>query len=125
MQCLVSIILKLFIKYIDVFLDIVPEAAVGKILIQRNEETKEAVLFYSKLPPLHGKTIVLLDPMLATGGSAVCAIEVLVNNGADARNIFFVNVVSCPEGIHKIENRFPEVTVFSGEIDVGLDHHVL
>ncbi len=85
----------------------VPEATVGKILIQRDEETAEAKLFYSKLPSLVGKSILLLDPMLATGGSAICAVRVLIEKGAEEKNIYFFNVVACPEGISNLMQTFP------------------
>ena len=85
----------------------VPHAAVGKILIQRDEETAQPILFYSKLPPLAGKRIVLLDPMLGTGGSAACAIKVLTDSGADIKQITYVTVVSCPEGLSYIANTYP------------------
>jgi uracil phosphoribosyltransferase len=91
----------------DTFLEICPEATVGKILIQRNEETAQPMLYYSKLPPLQGKAIVVLDPMVATGGSAICALQVLVDNGASQENMFFFNVVSCPEGLTALTAAFP------------------
>lgn len=93
---------------LDVFLGIAPEAKVGKILIQRDEETAEAKLFYSKLPRLKGRSVVLLDPMLATGGSAVEAIKVLLNSGADEERIVFLNVLCCPEGVKRITDAFPK-----------------
>jgi len=106
---------------LDVFLKTCPEATVGKILIQRDEATASPVLFYGKLPSLSNKNIVLLDPMLATGGSALCAIKVLIENGADERRIFFFNVVSCPEGIACLHAAHPAVTIVTGAIDAGLN----
>lgn len=88
-----------------------PDASVGKILIQRNEATAEPELFYSKIPLLHGKKVVLVDPMLATGGSARCAIDVLIDAGADPKNITFVTVLSCPEGLSYITSKFPGTPV--------------
>jgi uracil phosphoribosyltransferase len=88
-------------------LEICPEALVGKILIQRNEETAQPMLYYLKLPPLHDKTVVILDPMIATGGSAICALQVLVDNGASPEKMFFFNVVSCPEGLTAVTSAFP------------------
>jgi len=106
---------------LDTFMNVVPEASVGKILIQRDEETAEPKLFYSKLPNLTGKQIILLDPMLATGGSAACAIDVLVKAGATPSKIMFVNVLGCPEGVALLNEAHPEVTIFAGKIDVGLN----
>ena len=106
---------------LECFLNIVPEAAVGKILIQRNEETAEPVLFYDKLPPLENKQVMLLDPMLATGGSAMCAIDVLINKGAKEENILFVNVVCCPEGLKNLSTKFPKIKVVTACIDECLN----
>ena len=87
---------------LDTFLATAPEAVVGKILIQRNEETAEPMLYYSKLPDMKGKKVFLLDPMLATGGSALSAVKCLLEKGADPKDIVFVNVVACPEGIRLV-----------------------
>ena len=89
------------------FMGCVPSAQVGKILIQRDEATAEPVLYYSKLPSLSGKRVVLLDPMLATGGSAKCAIKVLLDAGADIKLMTFVTVLSCPEGLSNISRSYP------------------
>ncbi|MGB1603199.1 MAG: uracil phosphoribosyltransferase, partial [Promethearchaeia archaeon] len=79
--------------------NILPSCSVGKILIQRNEETAEPVLMYEKLPPdIAGRPVLLCDPMLATGGSAVTAIQVLVDKGVPPKNIIFVTVVCVKEG---------------------------
>eukprot|EP00744_Colponema_vietnamica_P012496 GILI01017534.1.p2 GENE.GILI01017534.1~~GILI01017534.1.p2 ORF type:complete len:251 (-),score=68.59 GILI01017534.1:151-876(-) len=98
------------------------DCRIGKILIQRDEATAEPKLFYSKLPAdIHSRKVMLLDPMLATGGSSKMAIEVLVAAGVDPRNILFVNVVACPEGIECITSAFPEVTIITAEIDERLN----
>jgi uracil phosphoribosyltransferase len=106
---------------LDTFMNVVPEAAVGKILIQRDEETAQPKLFYDKLPPLAGKQIILLDPMLATGGSAACAIEVLLKAGATISKIMFINVLGCPEGMAFLAEAYPELTIFTGKVDVALN----
>ena len=107
---------------LDVVMELVPECAVGKILIQRNEATAEAELFYSKLPPLANKNIMLVDPMLATGGSAIVAIRILLEKpDVTQKNITFLNVVSCPEGLKNITDAYPEVTVITGCIDERLN----
>lgn len=108
---------------LDVVMELVPECSVGKILIQRNEATAEAELFYSKLPPaLAGKDILLVDPMLATGGSALVAIKILLQTpGVSQKNITFLNVVSCPEGLKNINDAYPDVTIVTGAIDTHLN----
>jgi uracil phosphoribosyltransferase len=109
---------------LDCFMKIAPEAQVGKILIQRNETTKQPELFYSKLPAVASKTIMLLDPMLATGGSAKAAIQVLLDNGALESSIVFLNVVSCPEGIAAISKAYPAVQIVTAFVDSGLHDNV-
>lgn len=109
---------------LDTFASIVPEAPIGKILIQRDEETAQPKLFYCKLPNLTNKHVILLDPMLATGGSAICAVRVLIENGAQEENILFFNVVCCPEGIRNMAAAYPKVKIITGEIDAGLNEKV-
>jgi uracil phosphoribosyltransferase len=109
---------------LDVFLNIFPEAIVGKILIQRDEETSLPKLYYSKVPPLAGKNVVLLDPMLATGGSALEAIKILLEKGADIEKMVFINVVAAPEGVRKIHEMYPSLRIISGELDQGLNEKV-
>lgn len=99
---------------LDAFLSVAPEAQVGKILIQRDEETKEPILYYSKLPPLEGKHVILLDPMVATGGSAKCAIKILLDKGADESRMTFLSVISCPYGNQSIAADFPQLQLITG-----------
>lgn len=125
---------------LDSFLRICPAAQVGKILIQRNEETALPTLLFYKVPKLEGKQIVLLDPMLATGGSGMLqtlvktvsnfpliareAIKVLLQNGATEDQIAFFSVISCPEGIAAIQSSYPLIRIVTGHIDEGLNSKV-
>eukprot|EP01039_Chlorochromonas_danica_P006411 gene6411-7067_t len=106
---------------LDNFLRLYPEVQAGKILIQRNEETTQPMLYYHKLPKLEGRQIIILDPMLATGGSAKMAIRTLKEFGALEERITFLNVISCPEGIKSMLAEFPKVVIVTGEIDPGLN----
>lgn len=106
---------------LDIAMKVVPEASVGKILIQRNEVTAKPILYYSKLPHLRSKTIIVLDPMLATGGSAKTAIDVLLSLGASEENMLFFCVVSCPEGVRNLTTNFPKLTLVTGEVDERLN----
>eukprot|EP00056_Hartaetosiga_gracilis_P013264 m.218830 g.218830 ORF g.218830 m.218830 type:complete len:221 (+) comp13818_c0_seq4:169-831(+) len=100
----------------------VPGAVFGKVLIQRNEETAQPQLFFDKLPSFIGEcSVILLDPMLATGGSAKTAIKVLLDKGVEQKNIVFCNIVACPEGIKALATEFPEVTVVTAEVDSHLN----
>lgn len=94
----------------------------GKILIQRDEETALPKLFYVKLPHDIGQRYVfLLDPMLATGGSAIMAIDSLKERGVTADRIIFVNLVSCPEGLTNLFRAHPQIKVVTAAIDEGLN----
>lgn len=95
---------------------------IGKILIQRDEETAEPIMYYSKLPPdISKRYVLLIDPMLATGGSACKAIDVLKKHGVGEEKIIFITLISCPEGIQKVCGSFPAVKVVTGFVDKGLN----
>eukprot|EP00924_Labyrinthula_sp_SR-Ha-C_P007576 augustus_masked-scaffold_42-processed-gene-0.46-mRNA-1 protein AED:0.20 eAED:0.20 QI:0/0/0/1/1/1/2/0/329 len=101
-----------------------PEILSGKILIQRDESDpeKRPKLFYSKLPDKKKvKGVILCDPMLATGGSSVCALEVLKEAGYPLDKCVFANVISCPEGLEKIQEKFPEVKIITCVVDEKLN----
>jgi uracil phosphoribosyltransferase len=94
----------------------------GKILIQRDEETALPTVLYSKLPKdIKDRWVLLLDPMLATGGSAREAIRILVGAGVDPAKIIFVNLLSCPEGLEVVFKEDPALLVVSGQMDAGLN----
>lgn len=95
---------------------------IGKILIQRNEENAQPVLYYSKLPKdVSERHVFLLDPMLATGGSAITAINVLKDNGVDESKIIFLNLISCLEGLKKVGDQFPNLEIVTGFVDQELN----
>jgi len=95
-----------------------PDVSVGKILIQRDEETAQPRLLYSKLPAdIARRPVLLCDPMLATGGSAVTAIGVLTERGVPPSRIIFVNVLCCAEGIAAVSSAYPEVRIVTSAID--------
>lgn len=95
---------------------------IGKILIQRDEETALPKLFYEKLPmDISNRFVLLLDPMLATGGSAIKAIQVLLTKGVPEERILFVNLICCPEGIENVMNAHPRIKIVTGAVDEGLD----
>ncbi|KAI9296566.1 PRTase-like protein [Neoconidiobolus thromboides FSU 785] len=95
---------------------------IGKILIQRDEETHLPALFYEKLPgDISSRFCMLLDPMLATGGSAIMAIEVLKARGVPEAHILFLNLVCCPEGIDAVLEKFPKIRIVTAAVDQGLD----
>lgn len=95
---------------------------IGKILIQRDEETSQPKLFYDKLPEdIAQRWVLLLDPMFATGGSAIMAVEVLKSRGVPEERILFLNLIASPEGIANFATKFPKLRVVTAFVDQGLD----
>jgi uracil phosphoribosyltransferase len=119
--CLVSI-LRAGNGILDGMLDLMPSARVGHIGIYREPRTLQAVEYYLKLPDdLPGRDVILVDPMLATGNSAVAAISRLVE--LKARSIRFVCLVAAPEGIEHLHRIFPGVAVVTAALDRCLNDH--
>ena len=95
---------------------------IGKILIQRDEETALPTLFYEKLPEdIANRHVLLLDPMLATGGSVCKAIDVLKDHGVEESKIIFINLISCPEGIETFIKYAPKAKLITGFVDKELN----
>ncbi|KAH8174253.1 uracil phosphoribosyltransferase domain-containing protein [Sarocladium implicatum] len=95
---------------------------IGKILIQRDEETAQPKLFYDKLPEdIADRWVLLLDPMFATGGSAIMAVEVLKSRGVPEDHILFLNLIASPQGVQNFAAKFPKLKVVTSFIDQGLD----
>lgn len=101
-------------------LALVPSAKVGHIGMYRDEETHEPQEYYCKLPnPIDQRTIVVLDPMLATGGSAIDAIRRIKEHGG--KKIKFVCVIAAPEGLERLHMEFPDVQIYVGQLDRQLN----
>jgi len=95
---------------------------IGKILIQRDEETCQPTLFYDKLPEdIKDRFVLLLDPMFATGGSATMAVKVLIERGVPEERILFLNLIASPQGIKDFADRFPKLRIVTAFVDQGLD----
>jgi uracil phosphoribosyltransferase len=115
-------VLRAGLGLLDGFLDLLPEARVGHVGLYRNELTLEPVDYYSKFPRSLNKSLVLLlDPMLATGGSGAAAITFLKRKGA--KRIRFVTLLAAPEGVRRVTRAHPDVKVFSTVLDRGLNNH--
>jgi len=113
-------VLRAGLGLVEGFLDYLPEARVGHVGLYRNEETLQPVDYYSKFPRALGKSLVLLlDPMLATGGSGSAAISFLKLKGA--KRIRFVTLLAAPEGIRRVARVHPDVRIFSTVIDRELN----
>src|SRR3989440_6866835 len=100
-------------------LELLPRVSVGYIGLERDEETAVARIYYNKLPSLAGKVPLLLDPMLATGGSGARAIELIKEAGG--RGTRMICVVAAPEGVRALEESHPDVQVFTAAVDEGLN----
>jgi uracil phosphoribosyltransferase len=100
-------------------LELLPRVSVGYIGLERDEETAVARIYYQKLPALAGKVPLLLDPMLATGGSGARALDLIKEAGG--RDPRMICVVAAPEGVRVIEERHPEVRIFTAALDRGLN----
>ncbi len=95
---------------------------IGKILIQRDEETSKPRLFYAKLPEdIAKRWVLLLDPMLATGGSALMAVDVLRSHGVPEDRILFLNLIASPKGVLNFAEKYPKLRVVTAFVDQGLD----
>jgi len=113
-------ILRAGVGMLEGILELVPTARVGFVGLYRDEETKLPVTYYERFPPqIKGGTCIVIDPMLATGGSTVAAIDKLKENGAD--RIVVVCIVTCPEGIELVENAHPDVPIYAAAIDDELN----
>ena len=119
--CLVPI-LRAGLGMVDPLLTLIPAAKIGHIGLSRDPATLAPVEYYCKLPPDVAERVVLvLDPMLATGGSAAAAITFLKKRGV--KNIKMLNIVGAPEGVRKIAEMHPDVDVYLGCLDEKLNDH--
>ena len=113
-------ILRAGIGMMEGLLELVPTARVGFLGMYRDEETAKPIAYYQRLPHQTKRALnIMIDPMLATGGSTVAGIDVL--KAAGAKNIVVVCIVTCPEGLRAVEAAHPDVKVYAASIDSHLD----
>ena len=113
-------ILRAGVGMLDGILDLAPTARVGFVGLYRDEETKEPVTYYERFPPqIEGGTCIVIDPMLATGGSTVAALDLLKKQGAE--KIIVICIVTCPEGVARVEAAHADVPIFAAAIDERLN----
>lgn len=119
--CIVPI-LRAGLHMADGILNLIPNAKVGHIGLYRNEDTLEPVEYFCKLPSdAADREIFVVDPMLATGGSAIAAINLLKNRGI--QKIHFLCLIAAPEGVKKFTEAHPDVNVYIGALDERLNEH--
>ena len=115
-------ILRAGLGMVNGILSLVPTAKVGHIGLYRDEKTHEPHEYYCKLPsPIEQRTIVVTDPMLATGGSAVAAVDFIKAHGG--RHIKFMCVIAAPEGVKRLHEAHPDVQIYIGHVDRELNDH--
>ncbi|MBQ6860813.1 MAG: uracil phosphoribosyltransferase [Clostridia bacterium] len=115
-------ILRAGLSMVDGLLTMIPNAKIGHIGLYRNEETLEPVPYYFKVPKdIENREVILLDPMLATGGSAVDAIAQIKKVGV--KKIKFLSIIAAPEGIERVEKEHPDVQVYCATIDSHLNEN--
>ena len=115
-------ILSAGLGMVDGMLSIIPSAKIGHIGLYRDEETHEPHEYFCKLPnPIEQRTIVVTDPMLATGGSAVAAIDFIKQHGG--KHIKFMCIIAAPEGVKKLHEAHPDVQIYVGHLDRELNEN--
>jgi uracil phosphoribosyltransferase len=115
-------VLRAGLGMLDAVLELLPAARVGHIGLQRDEATAIASKYYTKLPPqLADSYVLMIDPMLATGGSAVAAIDLI--KAAGARAIRMICIVAAPEGVKMVAEHHPDVAVYTPVVDRELNPH--
>ena len=114
-------ILRAGISMVRPFTDLLPDVSVGYIGLERDEETAVARSYYCKIPRLGAKRVLILDPMLATGGSAVQAIELVHSRGAQLKDISLVCIVCAPEGVRAVEALDPGIKIYAAALDRELN----
>jgi len=114
-------ILRAGLGMVEGIVRLIPGARVGHIGLYRNEETLDPVEYYFKIPPPEGRDFILVDPMLATGGSASAAVSFLKNRGVES--LRFMCLVAAPEGVQRMDRDHPDVSIYTAALDRELDEN--
>jgi uracil phosphoribosyltransferase len=112
-------ILRAGVSMVQPFMDVFPDVSVGYVGLERDHVTAVARNYYCKLPPLEGRRIFVVDPMLASGGSAVQAIDVVKQHGGAAPRV--VCIIAAPEGVAEVAKHHPDASVHVGVLDRALN----
>ncbi|MGM9651519.1 MAG: uracil phosphoribosyltransferase [Faecousia sp.] len=116
-------ILRAGLGMVDAMIDLIPSAKVGHIGLYRDPETHEPVEYYCKMPPdISERQVFVVDPMLATGGSATAAIR-LLKEKYGCRNITLMDIIAAPEGVQTVRRDHPDVDIFVASVDERLDEN--
>ncbi len=115
-------ILRAGLGMVDNMVALIPSAKIGHIGLYRDPETHKPVEYYCKLPDdIGNREVFVVDPMLATGGSAIAAIDFLKGHGC--KNIIMMNIIGCPEGIEAVSKAHPDVEIYLAAVDEKLNEH--
>ena len=115
-------VLRAGLGMVDSMVDLIPSAKIGHIGLYRDPETHMPVEYYCKLPEdIENRVVFVVDPMLATGGSAIAAIEFLKRHGC--KNIIMMNIIGCPEGVKAVQDAHPDVEIYLAALDERLNEH--
>ena len=115
-------ILRAGLGMVDAMVDLIPSAKIGHIGLYRDPETHKPVEYYCKLPEdIENRQVFVVDPMLATGGSAVAAIDFLKARGC--KHIIMMNIIGCPEGVKAVQEAHPDVDIYMAACDEKLNEH--
>ena len=115
-------ILRAGLGMVDAMVDLIPAAKIGHIGLYRDPETHKPVEYYCKLPEdISNRQVFVVDPMLATGGSAVAAIDFLKQHGC--QNIIMMNMIAAPEGVKAVQDAHPDVELYLAALDEKLTEH--
>ena len=115
-------ILRAGLGMVDAMVDLIPSAKIGHIGLYRDPETHKPVEYYCKLPDdIGNRQVFVVDPMLATGGSAIAAIDFLKEHGC--KHIIMMNILGCPEGVAAVQAAHPDVEMYLAAMDEKLNDH--
>lgn len=115
----VATVLRAGMPMLDSVIELLPNAVAGFLAMKRDEDTHKSVLYYDRLPECENKTILLVDPMVATGGSMCDAIE-LIKTRKPSR-IITLNIIGSPEGLETVKSKHPDVDIYIAQIDEKLN----
>ncbi len=112
-------VLRAGMPMLDSVMELLPNAVAGFLAMKRDETTHESKLYYDRLPDCKGKNILLVDPMVATGGSMIDALDLIKTR--EPRRIMTLNIIGSPEGLDRVSYAHPDVDIYIAQIDEGLD----
>lgn len=120
-EIMVVPILRSGMVFVPAFAEEYPGVPVGVLGIRRDEQTAEPEMYYKNFPAQAPPVAVIVDPMLATGGSATMAVDALVQEGVSTERTYFLGIVAAQEGLDRLASKIPEENIILGAVDPGLD----